>query len=329
MASRTRHHVSARNKAPERLALKGNEPTRPAWIRVRARTAKAREKVLSATGGLTTVCEEAACPNIGECWERGSATFMILGAHCTRTCGFCHVMHGRPNLPDPEEPEKVARAVARLGLRHVVVTSVDRDDLWDGGAIHFARTIRAIRRLSPGTRIEVLIPDFKNKPEALEIVAKARPDYLNHNVETVPRLYKTVRPGSNYEHSLKVLRYFAELPPELRPRTKSGLMVGLGETNQEVVEVMKDLRSAGVEMITIGQYLRPSPGQLPVARYVRPEEFDWFADCAVRLGFKAVASAPLVRSSYWADYQADLAESDGPVVFSPRHQKLPQAARSA
>ncbi|MGA0309751.1 MAG: lipoyl synthase, partial [Candidatus Puniceispirillaceae bacterium] len=248
---------------------------------------------------LVTVCEEAACPNIGECWSQKHATMMILGSVCTRACAFCNVATGRPDLLDPHEPENVGKAVAKLGLRHVVITSVDRDDLDDGGAQHFAETILAIRRLSPETTIEVLTPDFLRKDGAVEIVVAAQPDVFNHNMETVPRLYPSIRPGARYFHSLSILQRVKSLDPTIF--TKSGIMVGLGETDGEVGQLMDDLRSADVDFMTIGQYLQPTPKHAVVDRFVTPEIFAQFAKLGAGKGFLLMSSTPLTRSSYHAD----------------------------
>ena len=248
---------------------------------------------------LVTVCEEAACPNIGECWAQKHATMMILGSVCTRACAFCNVATGRPDLLDPHEPEHVGTAVARLGLRHVVITSVDRDDLADGGAQHFADTIAAVRQLSPGTTIEVLTPDFLRKEGAVEIVVAARPDVFNHNMETVPRLYPSIRPGARYANSLSVLQQVKALDPSIF--TKSGIMVGLGESDDEVGMLMDDLRAADVDFMTIGQYLQPTPKHAPVDRFVTPETFADFARMGADKGFLLMSSTPLTRSSYHAD----------------------------
>jgi lipoic acid synthetase len=248
---------------------------------------------------LNTVCEEAACPNIGECWSKGHATVMLLGSVCTRKCGFCNVKSGRPDPVDPHEPEHVARAVGELGLRHVVITSVDRDDLPDGGAEQFVRCIEAVRRSAPRTTIEVLTPDFLRKPFALERVVAARPDVYNHNLETVPRLYPLARRGSDYRHSLALLARVKQLDPGIF--TKSGIMLGLGEEPAEVLAVMDDMRAAGVDFITIGQYLRPTRDHLPMARYAEPAEFEAHASRAREKGFLMVSSSPLTRSSYHAD----------------------------
>jgi len=247
---------------------------------------------------LNTVCEEAACPNIGECWKEKHATVMILGAVCTRACTFCNVATGRPDQLDPHEPQRVGEAVAALGLNHIVVTSVDRDDLDDGGAGHFAQTIAAIRAAAPQTTIEVLVPDFLRKDGAIEIVVAAKPDVLNHNLETVPRLYAEVRPGARYFHSLRLLDHAKRLDPTLF--TKSGLMVGLGEARTEVLQVMDDLREAGVDFLTIGQYLQPTPKHHPVAGFVTPDEFEGYRRLALGKGFLMVSASPLTRSSYHA-----------------------------
>jgi len=279
-------------------------PRKPDWLRVRAPGSPEYQATrrLMRDLQLNTVCEEAACPNIGECWKQRHATVMILGRVCTRACTFCNVATGRPDLLDPHEPQRVGEAVAALGLAHVVVTSVDRDDLEDGGAGQFAQTIRAIRAATPDTTIEVLTPDFLRKEGALENVAAARPDVFNHNLETVPRLYAEVRPGARYFHSLRLLDQAKRLDPALF--TKSGIMVGLGEDRTEVLQVMDDLRSAQVDFLTIGQYLQPTPEHLPVERYVPPEEFESIGAQVRKLGFKLVASGPFVRSSYHAGEMA-------------------------
>jgi lipoic acid synthetase len=279
---------------------------KPAWIRVRAPSPNSRFyeiKDILRRQKLHTVCEEASCPNIGECFGKGTATFMILGDICTRRCPFCDVAHGRPLAPDAEEPRHLAETIRQLRLAYVVITSVDRDDLRDGGARHFVDCIRAVRAAAPQTAIEILIPDFRGRMErALDILAAAPPDVLNHNLETVPRLYRNARPGGDYAHSLALLQTFKRLHPGVP--TKSGLMVGLGETDEEIVQVMRDLRAHAVDMLTIGQYLQPSPHHLPVKRYVAPETFRaWDAD-ASRMGFKHAAVGALVRSSYHADHQA-------------------------
>ncbi len=275
-------------------------PAKPAWIRVRApgSAAHAETARIMRGHGLTTVCEEAGCPNIGECWAKRHATFMIMGDTCTRACAFCKVRTGLPRALDPREPDNVAAAVRALALSHVVVTSVDRDDLEDGGASHFARVIEAIRAAVPQTTIEVLTPDFLRKEGALEKVVAAAPDVYNHNLETIPRLYLAIRPGARYFHSLRLLQRAKELKPELF--TKSGIMVGLGETREEVMQVMDDLRSAGVDFLTIGQYLQPSPRHARVVRFVPPEEFDGLRRIALAKGFAMVAASPLTRSSYHA-----------------------------
>jgi lipoic acid synthetase len=283
------------------------EPLRkPDWIRVKAPGAGSRFhdiKRILRDHRLHTVCEEAACPNIGECFGKGTATFMIMGDKCTRRCPFCDVGHGRPDPLDPEEPANLARTVAALRLAYVVITSVDRDDLRDGGAQHFVDCIRAVRERSPGTTIEVLVPDFRGRLDrALEVLDAAPPDVMNHNLESVARLYRQARPGADYAHSLRLLQAFKARHP--RVPTKSGLMVGLGETDEEILEVMRDLRAHDVEMLTIGQYLAPSAHHLPVARYVHPDTFSMFERAARELGFSHAAVGPLVRSSYHADQQA-------------------------
>ncbi len=274
---------------------------KPPWLRVRAPSSPGYQATRALMRGLrlNTVCEEAACPNIGECWSQGHATVMILGSVCTRACAFCNVKTGVPDRVDREEPEHVAEAVAKLGLRHVVVTSVDRDDLPDGGAAHFVATIEAIRRAAPTTTIEVLTPDFRRKQGAIEAVAAARPDVYNHNLETVPRLYRRIRPGASYRDSLALLQHVKEQVPETF--TKSGIMLGLGEEAREVEQVMEDLRTSDVDFMTIGQYLRPTPRHAPVERFVAPEEFERFREAALAKGFLLVSSSPLTRSSYHAD----------------------------
>ncbi len=286
---------------PEKAARPDRpSPKKPAWIRVKAPGSPEYHATrrLMRELDLHTVCEEAACPNIGECWKDRHATMMILGAVCTRACTFCNVATGRPDLLDPHEPERVGDAVAQLGLNHIVVTSVDRDDLDDGGAGHFARTITAIRATSPETTIEVLVPDFLRKDGAIETVVAARPDVLNHNLETVPRLYAEVRPGARYFHSLRLLDQVKRIDPAMF--TKSGIMVGLGEERGEVLQVMDDLRAAQVDFLTIGQYLQPSPKHHPIARFVTPEEFDGYRRQALGKGFLIVSASPLTRSSYHA-----------------------------
>lgn len=278
---------------------------KPSWIRVRAPHNErfvAIKKTLR-KHGLHSVCEEASCPNIGECFGNGTATFMILGDLCTRRCPFCDVGHGRPDPPDTREPENLARVIADLQLRYVVITSVDRDDLLDGGAAHFAQCIRAVRAAVPGIRIEVLVPDFRGRMDkALDALADDLPDVFNHNLETVPRLYRQARPGADYAHSLLLLKEFKQRHPAVV--SKSGLMVGLGENDDEILQVMADLRARDVDMLTIGQYLQPTRGHLPVLRYVAPAVFDDYQRHAQRLGFAHAACGPLVRSSYHADAQA-------------------------
>jgi lipoyl synthase len=280
---------------------------KPDWIRVRAPSAGTRFteiKQILRDQRLHTVCEEASCPNIGECFGKGTATFMILGDICTRRCPFCDVGHGRPLPPDAQEPAHLADTIAKLKLKYVVITSVDRDDLRDGGAQHFVDCIRAVRERSPATTIEVLVPDFRGRLErALEILLAAPPDVMNHNLETVPRLYRQARPGGDYRHSLKLLQEFGRAAPSVP--TKSGLMVGLGETDEEILQVMRDLRTHGVDMLTIGQYLQPSPHHLAVERYVHPETFGMFEREAQSMGFRHAAIGALVRSSYHADRQAE------------------------
>ena len=280
---------------------------KPRWLRVRAPGGAGyrRLKRLVREQGLRTVCEEAGCPNIGECWHHGTATFMILGGVCTRACAYCNVEHGRPGPVDPGEPARVAEAVRALGLRHAVVTSVDRDDLEDGGAGVFAATVTAIRSRSPACRVETLVPDFGGNTAALDVVLAAAPDVLNHNLETVRGLYRRARPGGGYDRALRVLEHAGRHRPAVA--TKSGLMVGLGETRAELAAALADLRRAGCDIVTIGQYLRPSPAHLPVARYYDPSEFAALEQAARRLGFGHVESGPLVRSSYHAHEQAEAA----------------------
>ncbi len=277
----------------------------PGWIRARSPSHPdvIRLKEVLREQKLHTVCEEASCPNLGECFAHGTATFMILGDLCTRRCPFCDVGHGKPLPPDADESCHLAETIAAMNLNYVVITSVDRDDLRDGGARHFADCIRAVREKSPGTRIEILVPDFRGRLDiALDELVSAPPDVMNHNLETVPRLYKAARPGADYAHSLKLLRDFKARHPDIP--TKSGLMVGLGETDQEIHDVMRDLRSHDVDMLTIGQYLQPSGAHLPVLRYVTPEQFKAFETAAHELGFRQAACGPMVRSSYHADLQA-------------------------
>ncbi len=278
-----------------------SQQPKPSWLRVRAPIGIQVEQTSSVMHQhrLNTVCEEAACPNRGECWSKQHAAFMILGSVCTRACRFCNVKTGRPDQLDPHEPENLARAVVSLGLKHVVITSVDRDDLDDGGAEHFAQCIYEIRNTSPNTTIEVLTPDFLRKGNAYEMIVRAKPDVFNHNIETVPSLYASIRPGARYFHSLKLLNNVKELNPLIF--TKSGIMLGLGEREQEVLQVMDDLRSAQVDFVTIGQYLRPTPNHAPVAEYITPEMFKYYGDVARAKGFLMVSSSPLTRSSYHAD----------------------------
>jgi len=284
---------------------------KPSWIRVKGASPNTRfyeiKDILRASG-LVTVCEEASCPNIGECFGKGTATFMIMGDKCTRRCPFCDVGHGRPDPLDENEPLNLAKTIASLKLSYVVITSVDRDDLRDGGAAHFAACINKVRELSPQTRIEILTPDFRGRMDrALEILKATPPDVMNHNLETVPRLYKEARPGSDYAYSLNLLKRFKELHPETT--TKSGIMVGLGETDEEILQVMRDLRAHDVDMLTIGQYLMPSGNHLPVRRYVHPDVFKMFEEEAYRMGFAHAAVGAMVRSSYHADVQAHEADA--------------------
>ncbi|ESR27211.1 lipoyl synthase [Lutibaculum baratangense] len=292
-AERPRHPEKA--KRPESPIQR-----KPDWIRVKAPGSPAWRETnqIVKEHGLVTVCEEAGCPNIGECWSKKHATFMIMGDTCTRACAFCNVRTGLPDALDAEEPRKVADAVAKLGLEHVVITSVDRDDLADGGARHFADTIEAIRRAAPATTIEILTPDFLRKPGALEVVVEARPDVFNHNLETVPSKYLTVRPGARYFHSIRLLQRVKELDPSMF--TKSGIMVGLGEERNEVLQLMDDLRSADVDFLTIGQYLQPTRRHHAVMKFVTPEEFKGYEAIAYTKGFLLVSSTPLTRSSYHA-----------------------------
>jgi len=293
-------HRAARH--PERAHRPDNAIQRkPAWIRVKAPTHPVYHEThrLMRENGLVTVCEEAACPNIGECWSQRHATMMVMGDTCTRACSFCNVRTGLPEPLDASEPGRVADAVARLGLAHVVITSVDRDDLPDGGAGHFAAVIQAIRAMAPATSIEVLTPDFLRKPGAAEIVVRARPDVFNHNLETVPRLYPTIRPGARYYQSLRLLDHVKTLDPGIF--TKSGLMVGLGETRAEIMQVMDDLRIADVDFLTIGQYLQPTPKHAAVEQFVTPDEFADLSTLARAKGFLLVSATPLTRSSYHAD----------------------------
>ncbi|MBM3387394.1 MAG: lipoyl synthase [Betaproteobacteria bacterium] len=287
---------------------------KPEWIRVKAGSPSTRFyeiKDILRSNKLVTVCEEASCPNIGECFGKGTATFMIMGDKCTRRCPFCDVGHGRPDPLDTQEPENLAHTIARLKLNYVVVTSVDRDDLRDGGADHYVQCIRRTRELSPHTQIEVLVPDFRGRlDKALDIMANGLPDVMNHNLETVPRLYKEARPGADYAHSLKLLKDFKARFPSIP--TKSGLMVGLGETDEEILETMRDMRAHDIEMLTIGQYLAPSNSHLPVRRYVHPDTFKMFEAKAYEMGFTHAAVGAMVRSSYHADQQAHAAQQRSP-----------------
>lgn len=309
---------TARPRHPE----KANRPDtpvlrKPEWIRVRAPGSPvyAETKQIVRENGLVTVCEEAGCPNIGECWTKKHATMMIMGDTCTRACSFCNVKTGLPEPLDADEPERVANAVKKLGLRHVVITSVDRDDLADGGAQHFVEVIEAIRRRSPGTTIEILTPDFLRKEGALEKVVAAKPDVFNHNLETVPRLYLNIRPGARYFHSLRVLQRVKELDPTIF--TKSGIMVGLGEVREEVLQVMDDMRSASIDFLTIGQYLQPTRKHAAIDRFVTPEEFKSYERIARTKGFLLVSASPLTRSSYHAD-------EDFARLRAARNASLPQ-----
>ncbi len=306
------HDPSVKQKAAAKLAripikVQAAEVLKkPDWIRVKAASPSSRfydiKKILR-ENQLVTVCEEASCPNIGECFGKGTATFMIMGDKCTRRCPFCDVGHGRPDPLNPDEPASLAKTIAALQLRYVVITSVDRDDLRDGGAAHFVACIEAIRAASPATEIEVLVPDFRGRDDrALSILRTAPPDVMNHNIETVPRLYKEARPGSDYAFSLNLLQKFKALFPDIP--TKSGIMVGLGETDEEVLQVMRDMRTHGIDMLTIGQYLAPSSSHLPVRRYVHPDQFKVFEAQAYAMGFKHAAVGAMVRSSYHADEQA-------------------------
>ncbi len=304
-------NASSKQRGADKLAripvkIVPSEPLRkPDWIRVRipASPAVSDLKKLLRENNLVTVCEEASCPNLPECFTHGTATFMIMGDKCTRRCSFCDVAHGRPDPLDPNEPLHLGATIAKMGLRYVVITSVDRDDLRDGGASHFTACIKSIREKSPTIKIEVLVPDYRGRMDiALEVTGGALPDVFNHNIETVPRLYKQARPGSDYEHSLRLLQEFKKRYPGIP--TKSGVMLGLGETNEETEQTLKDLRAHDVDMVTLGQYLQPSRFHMPVARYVTPDEFKHFATVAKELGFTHVASGPLVRSSYHADRQA-------------------------
>ena len=297
---------------PEKAHKSDNpQPKKPDWIRVKAPVSVGYKKTrdIMRENSLVTVCEEAGCPNVGECWSQGHATMMIMGDICTRGCSFCNIATGKPYHLDLFEPGRVALAVKKLDLKHVVITSVDRDDLKDGGADHFAQTIRAIRKQSPNTTIEILTPDFlKCEDSALEVVVDAKPDVFNHNLETVPGLYPEVRPGARYFHSLRVLQRVKEMDRSMF--TKSGMMVGLGETNNEVIETMKEVADLGVEIFTIGQYLQPSKEHLTVRRYVEDEDFQMYKKIGLDLGFRVVESGALVRSSYHADEQARMVFND-------------------
>ncbi|HEY5632523.1 MAG TPA: lipoyl synthase [Burkholderiaceae bacterium] len=297
------------SRIPIKVVPAGEVLKKPEWIRVKAGSSSTRFNEIKAIlrkHRLHTVCEEATCPNIGECFGKGTATFMIMGDKCTRRCPFCDVGHGRPDPLDADEPDNLARTIAALELSYVVITSVDRDDLRDGGAQHFVDCIRRTRELSPATRIEVLVPDFRGRMDrALAILEAAPPDVMNHNLETVPRLYKEARPGSDYQHSLTLLSEFKKRVPGVP--TKSGLMVGLGETDEEILAVMRDMRAHGIDMLTLGQYLAPSNAHLPVRRYVHPDAFAMFEAQASAMGFSHAAVGALVRSSYHADQQAHAA----------------------
>lgn len=298
--------ASKTSRIPVKIRPREMVLRKPAWIRARMPNNPdvQRLKKILRDQGLHTVCEEAACPNIGECFHKGTATFLIMGKLCTRRCPFCDVAHGRPDPLDKDEPQHLAETIAAMGLRFVVITSVDRDDLRDGGGGHFAECIQAVRDKSPSTAIEILVPDFRGRVEsALDKLSAAPPDVFNHNLETIPRLYKQARPGANYQGSLQLLQTFKQRYADIP--TKSGLMVGLGETNEEIEEVMADLRRHDCDMLTIGQYLQPSVHHLSVERYVNPKEFEAFRDTGLAMGFKNIASGPMVRSSYHADQQAN------------------------
>lgn len=293
------------SRIPVKVEITATRLPKPEWIRIKVQhSSRVNElKQILRDHRLHTVCEEANCPNLTECFGKGTATFMIMGDKCTRRCSFCDVGHGRPDPLDTEEPLNLARTIAHMGLRYVVITSVDRDDLRDGGAQHFADCIRQTRHLVPEIQIEILVPDFRGRMDkALAILTQQLPDVFNHNIETVPRLYKVARPGSDYAFSLQLLQRFKECAPDIP--TKSGIMLGLGETDEEIIAVLEDLRHHQVDRVTLGQYLQPSPHHMPVLRYVTPQQFDDFAIKAKRMGFEHVASGPLVRSSYHADKQA-------------------------
>jgi lipoyl synthase len=311
--SQESYNASAKQKAAAKLSRipikveQGEVLKKPDWIRVKAGSASSRFyeiKNILREHKLHTVCEEASCPNIGECFGKGTATFMIMGDKCTRRCPFCDVGHGRPDPLDVNEPENLAKTIAALKLKYVVITSVDRDDLRDGGAAHFVECIRKTRELSPATQIEILVPDFRGRDDrALEILKAAPPDVMNHNLETIPRLYKEARPGSDYAFSLNLLKKFKELHPNVP--TKSGIMVGLGETDEEILQTMRDMRAHNIDMLTIGQYLAPSTSHLTVKRYVHPDTFKMFEEEAYKMGFSHAAVGAMVRSSYHADQQAE------------------------
>lgn len=305
MSTEKQRGIDKLSRIPVKIETTTTVLRKPDWIRIRvpASPAVANLKKILRENKLVTVCEEASCPNLSECFSHGTATFMIMGDKCTRRCSFCDVAHGRPDPLDPQEPINLANTIAQMQLKYVVITSVDRDDLRDGGASHFTACIDAVRERNPHIKIEVLVPDYRGRMEkALDETGKSLPDVFNHNIETVPRLYKQARPGSDYAHSLLLLkefkRRFGSIP------TKSGIMLGLGETDQEILQTMSDLREHDVDMLTLGQYLQPSPHHLPVSRYVTPQQFNEFAEKATKMGFKNVASGPLVRSSYHADQQA-------------------------
>lgn len=292
-------------RIPVKIIPTEQAPRKPDWIRIRvpASNEVSNLKKILRENKLVTVCEEAACPNLPECFSHGTATFMIMGDKCTRRCSFCDVAHGRPDPLDPNEPINLANTIAQMALKYVVITSVDRDDLRDGGASHFVACLKAIREKNPTIKIETLVPDYRGRMEiALEITEQALPDVFNHNIETVPRLYKQARPGSDYAFSLTLLQQFKKRYPHVP--TKSGLMLGLGETDEEIHDTLKDLRAHDVDMLTLGQYLQPSKFHMPVARFITPQAFQDWAKLAEQLGFKNVASGPLVRSSYHADKQA-------------------------
>lgn len=293
------------DRIPVKIIPTETLPKKPEWLRVRMHVSPEvnRIKETLRRHKLNTVCEEASCPNLGECFHGGTATFMIMGDICTRRCPFCDVAHGRPNPLNPDEPREMAEAIAEMKLKYVVITSVDRDDLRDGGADHFAQCISELRQRMPKLEIEVLVPDFRGRMDvAVDILRQTPPDVFNHNLETVPSLYKKVRPGADYQWSLDLLKRYKALCPNVK--TKSGLMLGVGETNEQVLEVMRDLRAHDVDMLTLGQYMQPSKNHLPIDRWVTPDDFAWLAEEGYKMGFKHVASGPLVRSSYHADKQA-------------------------